>query len=277
MLQVSSREATIAGATHGAVPDVSVVVPVYRNAETIAELHQRVCRALESQSLTFELLFVDDACPEDSLRVVKGLARDDPQVAGVALTRNIGQHRAVLAGLAHARGEWTVIMDADLQDPPEAIPDLLTRGRLGYAAVFAGRRGLYESRSRLFTSRLFKRLLSSLCGIPDDAGIYVALHRSLVERLLEMDGERPFVVAMIGRAGLPMTSLPVVRATRSSGASAYSAWTRLRSGWRGVTYVLGWEWRAARRRPGRRPDEAPVGTLIGARFADGGRAGDRIA
>jgi glycosyltransferase involved in cell wall biosynthesis len=276
MLEISNRGEAIAGSTKLAVPDVSVVVPVYRNAETLPELHQRLCRVLEAHAVSFELLFVDDACPADSLRVIDALARDDSRVAGVALARNVGQHRAVLAGLAHTRGVWTVVMDADLQDPPEAIPELLARGRLGYAAVFAGRRGQYESRGRLLTSRLFKRLLALLCGVPADAGIYVALHRSLVERLLQMDDAKPFVVAMIGCAGLPMASLPVTRAARGNGVSAYTAWNRLRSGWRGVTYVLAWRWRVALRRPARRAGEAPVRGYLGARFRDERSADGRL-
>jgi glycosyltransferase involved in cell wall biosynthesis len=188
----------------------------------------------------------------------------------VALARNVGQQQAVLAGLAHARGAWTVVIDADLQDPPEAIPALLARGRDGYAAVFAGRRGRYESRGRLLTSRLFKRLLSVLSGVPADAGIFVAMHRSLVERLLQMDRDMPFLVAMIGCAGLPMTSVPVVRAARANGVSAYSSWARLKSGWRGMAYVLAWRWRAARGLPDRRPVGAPVRAYVGARFMPGG-------
>jgi glycosyltransferase involved in cell wall biosynthesis len=253
------------------VPYVSVVVPVYRNAETVSELHCRLCCALEAWSLPFELLFIDDGCPDGSLREVTALARDDPRVAGLALARNVGQQRAALVGLHHARGEWTVIMDGDLQDPPEAIPDLLVRGSDGYAAVFAGRRGAYESRGRLLTSRLFKRVLSILCGVPADAGIFVALHRPLVERLLAMDGRDPFIVAMIGCTGLPTVSLPVVRAVRPRGASAYSSWMRLRGGWRGVSYALIWKWRTFRGRARYRPVDAPVMAYVGARFAANGQ------
>ncbi len=246
--------------------DVSIVVPVYRNADTLRELYQRLSQVLAAESLTFEILFVDDRSPDGSRRVVAELAEADPRVAGVAMTSNVGQHRAILAGLAHARGDWAVIMDADLQDPPEAIPALLARGEAGYAAVFAGRRGRYESRSRLLTSRLFKLLLHQLCGIPTDAGIFVALHRSLVARLLTMGGSRPFVISMIGCAGAPLASLPVPRATRPSGVSSYNTWRRLKSGWRGVAYVLDWKWRAFCHLPARRPETVPVDAFIGSRF-----------
>jgi polyisoprenyl-phosphate glycosyltransferase len=249
--------------------DVSVIVPVYRNAGTLRELRDRLSQVLEGQALAFELLFVDDASPDGSLALLRELAAADQRVAVLALAQNVGQHRAVIAGLGMARGEWSVVLDADLQDPPEAIPTLLASGRDGYAAVFAGRRGRYESRGRLFTSWVFKRLLSALCGVPPDAGIFVAMHCSLVERLLEMGGGKPFVVAMIGCAGLPMASVPVPRDCRHDGESAYSAWGRLRSGWRGVAYALSWHWHAFRRASQPRLPSVPVRAYVGTRFAPG--------
>lgn len=230
--------------------DVSVVVPVFRNAATLPELHRRLCAALADRVGTFEIVYVDDACPAGSSAVLRDLAAGDPSVALVALSENVGQHRAVLAGLATARGEWVVVLDADLQDPPEAIGELLAH-RHGVAAVFAGRRGRYESPARLFTSRLFKRTLHLLSGVPADAGLFVAMHRTLVERLLAMAGPRPFIVSMIGCAGLPMRSIPVQRASRPVGRSAYSAWARVASGWRGVAWVLGWRYRRLLGHPGK--------------------------
>jgi len=246
--------------------DLSVVVPVYGNAETLEELHSRLATVLEGRGLEFEVLYVDDACPRGSLEVLRTVARSDPRVGVVSLARNAGQHRAVLAGLSLARGRGAVVLDADLQDPPEAIPQLLAKLEEGYGAVFAGRRGLYESRGRLLTSRLFKRLLSRLCGAGDglaDAGLYVVLDRPTVSRLLSMENGAPFVVAMIGCAGLRTVSVPVVRSPRPSGESAYSSWRRLRSGLRGVAWVI--RWRVGRRRT---PDAAPaiVGARIGERF-----------
>ncbi len=228
-------------------PEVSVVIPVYRNADTLSSLYQRVRQMLETQELTYEVVFVDDACPDGSLPALEELARADPRVGVLALERNVGQHRAVLAGLSCARGEWVVVLDADLQDPPEAIPALLAKAREGYAAVFAGRRGRYESPARLLTSRLFKWLLHKASGVPPDAGLYVVLNREMVERLLAMRGPSPFVVAMIGCAGLPMASIPVERSPRPGGRSAYSFRGRLRSGWRGVAWTLSWKWRRGRK------------------------------
>lgn len=224
-------------------PEISIVVPVYRNAETLAELSQRLRRVLGTRSLTYELILVNDACPEGSLAVLQELAHADSGVVVLALDRNVGQHRAVLAGLGHARGNQVVIMDADLQDPPEAIPALLEKLREGYGAVFAGRRGRYESLFRLFTSRLFKWVLHLLCGVPADAGLFVAISRQMAERLRALGKPGPFVVAMIGCTGLPVASIRVARAPRPRGGSAYCFRDRCKMGLLAIAWVLAWKLR----------------------------------
>jgi len=247
-------------------PLISVIVPVYRNADTLRELHRRLSETLDRESLSHEIIFVDDACPAGSLAVLEDLARRDRRVAALALARNVGQHRAVLIGLAHARGDWLVTMDADLQDPPEAIPDLLRKIREGYAAVFAGRRGKYESATRLITSRLFKRLLHVLGGVPIDAGLFVMMSRQMAQRVLSLRAPRPFVVAMIGSTGLPLASIPVERSTRPGGRSAYTAWDRLKAGSLAIAWTL--VWRLRRGQTMARPawGEAPIRAHVGVRF-----------
>ena len=225
-----------------AAPEISVVVPMYRSAETLRELHERLCRVLEGAGRSFEIWLVNDACPAGSEAVAAELADDDARTHVLSHERNGGQHRAVLSGLARTRGDWVILLDADLQDPPEAIPQLLAAGD-NVSAVFAGRRGRYESQSRLLTSRIFKTALHLLCGVPRDAGMFVALHRTMVDRLLAMHGPEPFVVAMIGCSGLPVRSIPVERATRPRGESAYTFAMRLRYAYRGLYYALRWRTR----------------------------------
>jgi hypothetical protein len=220
--------------------ELSVVVPVYRNRQTLRELRDRLRVVLAPRVTSYELIFVDDACPEGSLTVLEGLAREDPSISVVALERNAGQQQAVLAGLRLARGRAVVVMDADLQDPPEAIPVLLDELRHGHAAVFAGRRGSYESASRLISSRLFKRVLHVLCGVPADAGIFVAMNRQLLRKLMSFHAPRPFLVAMIGCTGLPVSSVPVERSPRADGRSAYTPWMRLKTGCLALAWVTIW-------------------------------------
>ncbi|HEY0077087.1 MAG TPA: glycosyltransferase family 2 protein [Pyrinomonadaceae bacterium] len=250
-------------------PEISVVVPVYRNADTLRELHRRLRRTMTERQLSYEIIFVEDCCPAGSLEVLKELAQRDARAAVLSLAANVGQHSAVLVGLRYSRGRWTIVMDADLQDPPEAVPLLLDAADESVGAVFAGRRGRYESFSRLLTSRLFKGLLHLLCGVPRDAGIFVALSRPLVERLLKMRAGRPFVVSMIGCAGLPMLSLPVERSRRATGESAYNFRGRLRSASRAIVWVL--RWKLQRIWPSRLAssasgDESQVASFFGRRF-----------
>jgi glycosyltransferase involved in cell wall biosynthesis len=227
-------------------PGVSVVVPVYRTADVLPELHRRLGAALGDRG--FELVLVDDACPEGSGAAAAALASADERVRVVSLPENVGQHAAALAGLRQAHGAWAVVMDGDLQDPPEAVPALLDAGRAaGVPVVFGGRRGRYESRARLLTSRAYKRTLALVAGVPVDAGIFMALDRSVVERLLALDGRRrPSLVAMVGCTGAPMVSIPVERAARPSGRSSYGALGRIRLGYRAIAWALAWRLRGAR-------------------------------
>lgn len=208
-------------------PRVSVVVPVFRNRETVGPLHARVAATLDAYGAPFEVIFVDDGCPEGSLAALRALSCADARVRVLAHERNRGQQWAVLSGLARARGEVVVVLDADLQDPPEAIPALLDAVGAGWGAAFAGRRGSYESAGRLFTSRAFKRVLSIVLGTPPDAGLFVALRRDVAERVCRMAPRRPHVVALVGASGAPMTSMPVKRQSRLFGSSSYGGVGRL--------------------------------------------------
>ena len=244
-------------------PSTTVIVPVFRNADTLVELHSRLAVALDASGHTFELLFIDDASPDGALEVLRSLTRRDPRVGVIALSRNVGQHRAVLMGLLHAAGRTAVVMDGDLQDPPEEVPRLLAELGPGAAAVFAGRRGRYESRGRLLTSRLFKTLLHLVARVPRDAGMFVAMTREMIDRLVLMDDPKPFVVALLGATGLPLRSVPVARQARPRGSTAYTPAMRLTTGSRALCRSL--ERRFAPPLPARRLPE-PVREILGAPF-----------
>jgi polyisoprenyl-phosphate glycosyltransferase len=222
--------------------DLSIVIPVYRNRETLEELCERIQRTLGSEQYRFEIIFIDDNCPEGSFSLLKKISARNSSVRALAFIRNQGQHRAIFMGLKYSRGKQVVVLDADLQDPPEAIPLLLKKLQEGHPAVFAGRRGWYESFFRLLTSKIFKYLLYLLCGVPSDAGIFVALDRKVVDSLLNCKTSSPFVVAMIGCAGFPMTSIPIRRSIRSHGRSSYSFWKRLKSALNAIAFIIGQKW-----------------------------------
>lgn len=247
--------------------DCTVVAPVYRNAATLPPLFQRLSAALASAATSYEIIFVDDACPENSLAILEDLASQDSRVGVIALSQNVGQQRALIAALKFARGNWVVVMDADLQDPPEFIPTLLAHARANsYAAIFAGRRGQYESSSRLLTSRIYKWLLHVLTGIPADAGIFLVMNRKVADRLLEFDEPFPNIVAMIGCTGLPTLSVPMVREPRPDGQSAYTSKMRIVTALRAIAMVVRLKWFPQTRKRKRSMPPVTIKTLLGARF-----------
>jgi len=218
--------------------DVSVVVPVYRNSATLRELRGRVENALSTAGLTHEMIFVNDACIDGSAGVIDDMARGDDQVRAIHLARNSGQHAALLAGLRIARGGWAVLMDADLQDPPEAIPALIQEGKRGNPVVFAGRRGKYQSPGRMISARIHRTLVHIVSGLPRDAGAFVAIDRETIDKLLALRGPAPFIPTMIWCTGAPLKSIPIERSPRAQGESAYSSLRRLNSARRAFAWIL---------------------------------------
>ena len=218
----------------GGAMTTCVVVPVYGNEATLAELVRRLDVALAGRS--WRLRLVVDASPDGSASVAAALAAADDRVAVTVLAVNVGQHRALEAGLEQEpAGDAWVCLDADLQDPPEAVPLLLDRlARGDVEAVFAGRRGDYEGRLRLLTGRLHRYALGRLTGLPPDAGAFLALSPRAREEVLRL--RAPSLVASIGAARLAAVSVPVARAPREVGTSAWTTRARLRQSAR----TLGW-------------------------------------
>lgn len=236
-------------------PDVSVVVPVYRNRDSLRELAARVRAALAAE-WSYELLLVDDACPEGSGAVVDELAEVDDAVVPLHLPVNRGQQRAVLEGLAAARGAWSAVIDADLQDRPEELPPLLRRASAGDVdVVFGGRHGRYESHWRSLTGRAHRCLRSLLLPLPADAGLFAVLSRTAVDRVLVLRGPSPSVVAMIGCAGLRLVSVAVTREPRSSSPSTYSEAMRLRAARDSLAWGLHYRRRRITRLVARRQEQ----------------------
>lgn len=217
---------------------VALVTPVYRNQDTLAELARRVATALGDRA--WRLRFVVDASPDASEVVARRLAAADDRIGVTVLGTNGGQHQALLRGLEEeASASWWVCLDADLQDPPEAVPLLLDRlAAGGVGAVFGGRGGDYQARTRLVTGRLHRAVLGRITGLPSDAGAFVALGRPARDAVVRL--RAPSVVAAVGVAGIPTTSVPVDRARRPSGRSAWTATARLRQSMR----TLAWAARA---------------------------------
>jgi 2-polyprenyl-3-methyl-5-hydroxy-6-metoxy-1,4-benzoquinol methylase len=219
-------------------PDITAVIPVYCNEQTLGELYRQLKETFCKENLSYQIVFVDDASPDGSSFVLSQLAKADAEVTLLSLKQNSGQHRAVLKGLEISKGSVVVVLDADLQDSPFFIPQLMHQLKRGYEAVFAGRRGHYESFPRLVTSKIFKTLLHAICRVPKDAGMFVIMSRKMVTAVLKIEMPSPFVVAMIGLTQLPVCSLPCERHKRFDGKSSYTSWMRLKIGLGTILQVL---------------------------------------
>jgi glycosyltransferase involved in cell wall biosynthesis len=224
-------------------PETSVVLPVYRNRQSLDALYTRLVAVLGLNRGTFEIVFVNDCCPDGSLAVLRRLAGRDARVRVVALEERSGQLRALRAGLAAVTGRTVVTMDADLQDLPEAIPQLLAALAGGYAAAYAGRRGRYESSRRLASSWLFKHAMALVTGMPSDAGSFIAMRRDIADRVLAFPDRAPYLAGAVawavrGSRGQRHTSIPVVRDARPDGCSSYTAGMRLGMGARALRWRI---------------------------------------
>jgi polyisoprenyl-phosphate glycosyltransferase len=219
---------------------IAVVVPVYGNAGTLEPLAGRLAGALAGRD--WRLRLVVDGSPDDSSAVARALADAEPRIAVTDLPVNGGQHAALARGLAdEPDADAWVCLDADLQDPPEAVPLLLDRLAAGdVGAVFAGRRGSYESPVRRLTGTLHRLLAARLTGLPPDAGAFFAMDaRVRAAVLTAMTAEAaPSVVLGVARARVPSGSVPVVRDLRPVGRTAWTGRARLRQSARSLLWAV---------------------------------------
>jgi glycosyltransferase involved in cell wall biosynthesis len=204
----------------GPVPTVSVVIPVYDEEDVLPELHRRVRAALAD--VPHELVFVDDGSTDNSARIVEGLAAAEEGIVLVALSRNFGMEVAMSAGLDHARGDHVVLMHADLQDPPELIPDMLTAARGGADVVYARRIGRDESTVKRALATGFYALMERLARTPyqGQAGDFRLMSRRVVETLKAMPERRRFLRGMVAWVGYEQVPIEYRRAGRTAGRGA---------------------------------------------------------
>lgn len=205
-------------------PVLSVVSPVYGCAGCLEALCERIVAAVAPSGIDFEIVLVCDASPDDAWARIVEIGARDPRVRGLRLSRNFGQHPAITAGLAHARGDWVVVMDCDLQDPPEAIPALRAAVRPGLDAVVVQRKARKDGPLKRGFSRAFYATLSWLTGDRHDPetanfGIY---SRRLVDAVLGMPESGRFFPLLVRWTGLPRTTIAIEHADRASGRSGYS-------------------------------------------------------
>jgi len=207
---------------------LSLIIPVFNEEGVLTELHRRLAVALESLPVSVEILFVNDGSSDGTLRELENLRTGDPRICVLDLSRNFGKEIAMTAGIDYARGDAVVVMDADLQDPPELIPELFAEWQKGFDVVYARRierRG--EKWLKRVTAYLFYRFMRRFTkvAIPEDTGDFRLLSRRAVESLKELREHHRFMKGLFAWIGYPQKAVPFNRDPRYTG---YSKWNYFR-------------------------------------------------
>lgn len=206
------------------LPVLSVVIPVFNEQENLPELYERLSTVLAQTGMVYELVFVDDGSRDRSLVILRELARKDQAITIVELARNFGHQIAISAGLDHARGEGVIVMDADLQDPPEVLPQFIEKWKEGHDVVYAVREARKENWLKRTAYAWFYRLLQRVAQIeiPLDAGDFCIMDRRVVELLTAMPERNRFVRGIRSWVGLNQVGLPYDRQARYAGKPKYT-------------------------------------------------------
>jgi len=205
-------------------PTFSIIAPIYNELESIAELYPRIRDVMDSTSESWELILVDDGSQDGSTDVIRKLAINDERVRPVIFARNFGHQIAVTAGLDYSRGAAVVIIDSDLQDPPEVILDLIEKWRGGYEVVYAKRTEREgESWFKKTTASLFYRIIYRITDvkIPLDTGDFRLLDRKVVNIMNKMREGHRFLRGMSAWVGFKQIGIKYKRATRFAGETKY--------------------------------------------------------
>jgi glycosyltransferase involved in cell wall biosynthesis len=217
---------------------VVVVVPFLNEAENLPALYERLRGALAAEPEQFELLFVDDGSSDGSAAWVAQRAAQDARVKLLRLSRNFGHQLAITAGMDHADGDAAVIMDADLQDPPEVVPGLLARWREGYEIVYAVRTSRSgESWLKRFLAATFYKTFRRMANVdvPLDAGDFRLVDRKVIDALQQVRELHRFVRGLTCWVGFSQTAVPYERAPRYAGSTKYPVWKSMRLAWDAIT------------------------------------------
>ena len=222
----------------GDAPRLSVVIPFLNEAENLPLLYERLSAVLAAQAESFEILFVDDGSTDASAAWVAARAAQDPRVKLLRLSRNFGHQLAITAGMDHADGDAVVIMDADLQDPPEVVPALVARWREGHQIVYAvrSRRGGETWSKRLLAATFYKafRRMANV-DVPLDAGDFRLVDRKVIEALKQVRELHRFVRGLTCWVGFSQSAVSYERAPRHSGVTKYPVWKSMRLAWDAIT------------------------------------------
>jgi polyisoprenyl-phosphate glycosyltransferase len=207
------------------IPQISIIVPIFNESACINELYKRICNVMDSSKRSWELLFVDDGSTDGSTGLIRDIAKNDKHVRPVIFARNFGHQIAVTAGMDYCRGDAVVVIDADLQDPPEVILKLIDKWKEGYQVVYAVRKEREgETWFKKTTASFFYRMISRITDvkIPLDTGDFRLIDRKVVQVMNSMRERHRFLRGMSAWVGFRTIGVEYSRAARFSGSTKYS-------------------------------------------------------
>ena len=205
-------------------PFISIVSPVYKAEKIIEKLVSEIRKTMAVMETSYEIILVDDRSPDGCWNIMTKLAAEIPEVKCIRLSRNFGQHPAIMAGLSHAQGEWIVVMDCDLQDQPKEIIKLYDKTQEGFEVVQARRTSRKDGFLKKLSSKIFSKIYSFFADIKYDNeianfGIY---HKKVINAILEVSDSIKFFPLFVNLVGFKTTSVAVEHAERLSGETSYS-------------------------------------------------------
>ena len=202
----------------------SIIIPVYKCSKMLIELHERLEQTLSTIDNNFEIIMVDDACPDNSWEIIKKLNKKDQRVKGIALSRNFGQHHSISAGLSFAKGDWVVVMDCDLQDKPEEITKLYNKAIEGYDIVFARRIKRKDNIFKKQSSKFFYKIYNYFTNNNFDSSVgnfSIVKKKVIISYNKLREQHRPYNL-FLNWLGFKKTYVDVEHLERQNGISSYS-------------------------------------------------------
>jgi polyisoprenyl-phosphate glycosyltransferase len=224
--------------SHGSTFLLSVVVPCFNEEEVIGACHERLVTTLKSMPVDFEIVYINDGSTDGTIQALKDIKNHEPRVAIIDFSRNFGKEIALSAGLDHARGDAVVVIDADLQDPPELIPELYKTLLEGYDVVYARRQERNgETFFKKLTARYFYRVMRILVkpAIPEDTGDFRILSRRAVDTLKKFREQHRFMKGLFAWIGYPQKEIVYNRDARLAGKTKWNYWKLWNFALEGIT------------------------------------------
>ena len=222
----------------GEMPSISIVAPAYNEQEVLGEFHRRVTEVMAGLGCQYEIVLVNDGSRDNTLALMYALRERDPHISVVDLSRNFGKEIALSAGLDHTKGDVVVVLDSDLQDPPELIPQMLDIWREGYDVVYGMRTARDgETWFKKTTAKYFYRLIKSVSrvDIPKDTGDFRLMSRRAVAALSRLREEHRFMKGLFAWVGFPSSPFLYKRDPRAAGETKWNYWKLWNFALEGIT------------------------------------------